>query len=383
MGLLDKVRAVTLGNLSMVVVACGPAPAIQQAPGSISSSTFPSAHAPAAQAPVPMATRAQAKDAFRWAYAMDTANKAAQLGTILGGPYGGPAGMGMGVLGLLYGVVTAEAKLAEEEMRAQGELQKEAAKDDQLEAAIEKELARQRSLQIQIAGSASASANVEMESGSTRALQPTSTPAADHHGVAVASLPRAAAPAPFKNLEIKDLNNDGTADLWIYYSPHTPGEVLRQEESSRMDGRVDTWSYYKDGKLVRRDVDHRGEGRPDAVYFYDAQKIVREERDEAGQGRMTYRADYRDGRLTRVERETRGSGRPDLWVTYDTAMEGEIILKEERDLNGDGFPDLSSHYDRGRLVRRDVNAVGLEILATYDDLPDSPNGGWPAALVGK
>jgi hypothetical protein len=314
---------------------------------------------------------------------MDTANKAAQLGTILGGPYGGPAGMGMGVLGLLYGVITAEAKLAEEEIRARGQLEKEATKDDQLEAAIEKELARQRSLQIQIAGSASASANVEPGRGSMQAQEPTSTTAADYRGVALASLPRAAAPAPFKNLEIRDLNNDGIADLWIYYSPHTPREILRQEESSRMDGRVDTWSYYKDGKLVRRDVDHGGAGRPDVVYFYDEQNIVREERDEVGQGRMTYRADYRDGRLTRVERETRGNGRPDLWVTYDTAMEGEVILKEERDLNGDGFPDLSSHYDRGRLVRRDLNAVGLEILTTYEDLPDGRNGGWPAALVGK
>lgn len=69
----------------------------------------------------------------------------------------------------------------------------------------------------------------------------------------------------------------------------------------------------------------------------------------------------------------RGSGRADLWIAYDTTKEGEIILKEERDLNGDGLPDLWSHYDHGRLVRRELNAVGLEIFSTQEDLP-SPGG---------
>ena len=67
------------------------------------------------------------------------------------------------------------------------------------------------------------------------------------------------------------------------------------------------------------------------------------------------------------------SGRADLWIAYDTTKEGEIILKEERDLNGDGLPDLWSHYDRGRLVRRDLNTVGLEVFLTPEDLP-RPSG---------
>jgi hypothetical protein len=170
-------------------------------------------------------------------------------------------------------------------------------------------------------------------------------------------------------VEIKDLNNDGVADLWIYYSPQKPGKVVRQEESTKMDGRVDTWSYFKDGKLVRRDIDNHGNGRPDAVYYYADEKIVREERDEAGHGRITFRADYQDRRRAKVERETRGTGRPDLWVTYDISSEGEVIVKEELDLNGDGFPDLSSHYDRGRLVRRDLNSTGLELFSTQEEAP--------------
>jgi len=45
------------------------------------------------------------------------------------------------------------------------------------------------------------------------------------------------------------------------------------------------------------------------------------------------------------------------------------VIKEERDLNGDGVADLWSYYENGRLVRRDVSAIGLEILAKQEQLP--------------
>ncbi|MGH7927365.1 MAG: hypothetical protein ACREQV_06195, partial [Candidatus Binatia bacterium] len=360
--------------LCLLGAACGQPPIVQQAPGTIPSSTFPSSQTSTPGGTTPpqpaaLPSRAQTNDAYRWAYAMDTANKAAQLGAILGGPFGGPASMGMGVLGLLFGAVTAESRISEENARAQGQYQKETTKDQQLEAAIEQELERQRAFESQIAGTTAAA----------RKDQPAtqigdSAPSANPGGIVVASLnkpvPASATPAaPFKNVEIKDLNNDGIADLWIYYNPQKLGEVLRQEEASELDGRVDTWSYFKDGRLVRRDVDNHGHGRPDRVYYYDDQKIVREERDETGQGRMTYRADYEDGRVAKVERATRGNGRADLWITYDMTSDGEVVLKEERDLNGDGFPDLWSHYDRGRLVRRDVNAIGLELFSKQEEAP--------------
>jgi hypothetical protein len=121
--------------------------------------------------------------------------------------------------------------------------------------------------------------------------------------------------------------------------------------------------------MVRREVDTRQLGRPDTVYFYDNDKIIREERDETGQGTMTYRALYQNGRLAKVERDSSGVGRPDLWIYYDPSKDGEIVMKEERDLNGDGVPDLWSYFENGRLARRDVSAVGLEILSKKDQLP--------------
>jgi len=84
---------------------------------------------------------------------------------------------------------------------------------------------------------------------------------------------------------------------------------------------------------------------------------------------MTYRASYQNGRLEKVEKDSSGQGRPDLWIYYDTSRDGEIVIKEERDLNGDGVADLWSFYDNGRLVRRDVNAPGLEILSKQDQVP--------------
>ncbi|MGH7930346.1 MAG: hypothetical protein ACREQV_21425, partial [Candidatus Binatia bacterium] len=180
-----------------------------------------------------------------------------------------------------------------------------------------------------------------------------------------------ASPTPFKNVEIRDINGDGVADLWLYYNPQKPGEIIRQEEASKSDGQVNTWSYFKDGLLIRREVDTRGQGQADTVFYYAGDKITREERDENGQGRMTYRATFEGGRLAKVEKETNGSGRTDLWIYYDTAKDGEIVIKEEKDLNGDGVVDLWSHYDKGRLARRDVSAAGLEILSKEEQLPVS------------
>jgi hypothetical protein len=173
-------------------------------------------------------------------------------------------------------------------------------------------------------------------------------------------------PNPFKNVQVKDVNGDGVPDLWTYYNPQNPTEIIRQEEATKANGTVDTWSYFKEGKLVRREVDTKSQGRPDTIFYYAGDKIVREERDENGQGRMTYRALFQDGRLAKVEKDTGDQGRPDLWIYYDTSSEGERIVKEERDLNGDGVADLWTYFEAGRMVRRDVNAAGLDVLAQRD-----------------
>jgi hypothetical protein len=253
---------------------------------------------------------------------------------------------------------------------------KESDKDRALETAIEQEIERQRAFENQIAGATGQPVSSEparLPQQVSQPATPTSTPhpqtASAPGAVTVARASAPPAPPPFRNVEVRDINSDGVPDIWIYYNPQKPGEILRQEEASKGDGRVDSWSYYQDGRMVRRDVDRRGSGRPDSIYYYEKDTIVREERDETGQGRMTYRASYQNGRIEKVEKDSSGQGRPDLWVYYDTSRDGEIVVKEERDLNGDGVADLWSFYDNGRLVRRDVNAPGLEILSKQDQVP--------------
>jgi antitoxin component YwqK of YwqJK toxin-antitoxin module len=121
---------------------------------------------------------------------------------------------------------------------------------------------------------------------------------------------------------------------------------------------------------VRREIDTKGDGTADTIYYYDNDKIVREERYDNASGQIAFRAIYENGRRAKVEEAS--NGKIDHWIYYDTTRDGEVIVKEERDLNGDGVVDLWAYYENGRLVRRDLSAVGLEILSKQDQLPSSP-----------
>jgi hypothetical protein len=369
--------------LLLAVVGCDPVP-VQYPPG-----TYPypsnSSSQPTSNTSNPGLSNNPAQSQIdkerRWAHAADTAQKAAFIGGLFGGPYGAPASMGLGALGFLYGMITADAQIAEENAQAQAQYRTEATKDQQLEAAIEQELEKQRALENKISTTSTSS------SGSAPATRPgiqpnqTQPPVRQDvlqqnkqpENVTVASLGKPVAPppppSPFKNVEIRDTNGDGIPDLWIYYNPQKPGEIVRQEEATKGNGNVDTWSYFKDGKLVRREVDSKGQGRADNFFYYDNEKIVREEHDETGQGRITYRAFYQSGRIAKVEKDTTNNGRPDLWIYYDTTRDGEVMTKEERDLNGDGIVDLWTYFENGRMVRRDLSAVGLELLTQQEKLP--------------
>ena len=360
----------------VVLYACNPVP-VQYPPGAVQypagSSQYPQPNQSAL--PAAIAQPQEVSGSQRWQHAWSKAMEGVIMGGSIAGPYGAGGGL---VIGLITGLFTADSHFGQ----INNQIHVEQKKDQQLEAAIEQELARQRELDNQIAsasaqGSGEASA-VEAVSPEAQAQQAPSghpLPGAQRpqESTSLASLPKPpivqAPPSPFKNVEIRDVNSDGVPDLWVYYNPQKPDEILRQEEASKADGRVDTWSYFKDGKMVRREVDTKQLGRPDTVYFYDNDRIAREERDESGRGSMTYRATYQDGRLAKVERDSSGGGRADLWIFYDAQRDGEIVLKEERDLNSDGIPDLWSYFENGRLVRRDVSAVGLEILSQREQLP--------------
>jgi hypothetical protein len=239
----------------------------------------------------------------RTQYIWDKALEGMAMGGSLAGPYGAGGGL---ILGLLAGLFTADAHYAQ----LNTQIQTEQAKDKELETKIEQEMQRQRELEAQLANSGGnpAARNGAEPLRPAQQLTPKTTRVALADApIAVASLTKkeniADLPvSPFKNVEVRDINGDGVPDLWIYYSPLKPSEIVRQEEATHWDGRVDAWSYFKDGNLVRREVDTRGKGVADLVYYYDQEQIVREERDENGTGYVSFRAIYQNGRRPRQGR---------------------------------------------------------------------------------
>jgi hypothetical protein len=315
----------------------------------------------------PPATTSQ-RSQYAWEKALE--------GMVMGGAFGGIYGAGGGlVIGLLTGLFTADAHYAQRTTQ----IQTEQAKDKLLETKIEQELERQRQLEAQLLRIEPNQAQQNQANRGQRVGEPAVpvlTPASTGPSDAIASLSKKESVAnspsrPFKNVEVRDINRDGIPDLWIYYSLAQPGEIVRQEEATKGDGRVDTWSYFKDGKLVRREIDSRGKGVADIFYYYENEKLVREERDELGKGQANFRAFYRNDRLAKIEKDSNGTGKIDRWTYYDTSQSGEIVSREEQDLNGDGIIDLWSHYENGRLVRRDLNAVGLELVSQQNAVPTS------------
>jgi hypothetical protein len=382
--------AIAFGLFVILVAGCDPVP-VQYPPGSAQypnpAPTNPNIN-PAGNSP-PAPQPDQTTGSQRWQHAWSKALEGMAMGGSIVGPYGAGGGL---ILGFLTGLLTADAHYG----RLNSQIQTEQQKDKQLEAAIERELERQRALETQVADASvgatpgiaaqpdvkSKPAGDQPSSQTPPTVPVSSTPSPTATEVALNKPPVIPA-SPFKNVEVRDVNGDGVPDLWIYYNPAKSGEIVRQEEATKADGRVDAWSHFKDGILMRREVDSKGLGRPDVTYYYENDRIAREERDEIGTGHMSYRAFYEQGRLARVEKSANGSGKPDLWIYYDATKEGEVILREERDLNGDGAIDLWSHYEGGRLVRRDVSSVGLELLAKQDQMPASASDARKVAASGK
>ncbi len=197
----------------------------------------------------------------------------------------------------------------------------------------------------------------------------------------------------------RDVNGDKRPDIIRYYDK--TGRLIRQEEDSRLDGRLDTWTFHEAGRAVRKESDTNGDGKVDLWAFYDgAGNIVRTEADSDSdnhrdhvivyaQGEMVeelryspglepprFIATYANGVQTRKAEDTDGDGRMNRVTEYDgsghvtkisrdTAGQGTFnlfayyepetgkVLREEEDLNGDKTVDVISYFEKGRLVRRE------------------------------
>jgi hypothetical protein len=118
---------------------------------------------------------------------------------------------------------------------------------------------------------------------------------------------------------------DGTPEVVLHYDER--GQLVRRQDSSRLDGRLDTTVFYAEGKVARRESDTDGDGQVDVWASYDVA-----------------------GALTRLESLVDGDRR--LAQVYG---DGQVVREEER--GADGALTAVSHYEHGRLVRRELYEV--------------------------
>ncbi len=117
-----------------------------------------------------------------------------------------------------------------------------------------------------------------------------------------------------------DGDGDGRVDRWEYYRPD--GQLDRLGTSSQADGREDTW-VVQNGNQMRVDVSTRRDGVADRHEFHDRGVLVRAEQDTNFDGRIDEWQQFTDGKLRELLVDTsQASGRPDRRLVY--AQDGSL-----------------------------------------------------------
>jgi hypothetical protein len=300
----------------------------------------------------------------------------AATGAVLGS-MGGPIGMAVGAgVGVLHGLWA--KKKHEQAARAEAERQRA------MDRELEREMAAQRPGGLAVPEGEGQGVLIVSDH---LADAPSASPATPDPPTQVVSVPPAAAP-PRDAVDAEGFRPvyegtrlvrrehrapDGGVDVVLHYD--TRGRVVRRDESSRLDGRLDTSAFYTDGILQRKESDTDGDGAPDVWAFYDgAGELTRMESLASGAGRRT--EVYRGGRVAErlegdllsvfddagrlVKQGRKGAGDRMLAWRYFEAN-GDVTREEEFDK--DGGLSAVAHYERGRLVRRELYEVDESAFA--------------------
>jgi hypothetical protein len=161
-------------------------------------------------------------------------------------------------------------------------------------------------------------------------------------------------------------------------SPRTPGDatavtgsgVADLVEDRNHDGKPDHWVYREGGHIVREVFDDRGKGVPDRILYYDATgtQVVRSEEDTNGDGRIDTWTEYKNGQIVNRRADTDSDGTVDTWTFYH---DGQVV-RLEQDTDGDGLPDRIEFYEGGHRVREERDRNGKPAVITYFDKNDQP-----------
>jgi hypothetical protein len=111
-----------------------------------------------------------------------------------------------------------------------------------------------------------------------------------------------------------DGNGDGLVDRWEYYA--ADGRLDRLGTSSESDGVEDMW-VVQNGSEMRVDVSTRRDGIANRHEFHDGGRLVRAEQDTNGDGRVDEWQRFSDGKLRELLIDTTlSSNRPDRRLLY-------------------------------------------------------------------
>jgi len=146
--------------------------------------------------------------------------------------------------------------------------------------------------------------------------------------------------------QTEDCNRDGKPDVTIYFNAKEEKE--RVESDTNLNGRIDTWEYYKDGQLARVERDD-GKGEISSKIFYRNKKKYRLIRDKDNDGRFEITQWFDRSPWTMVmEVDADGDKNPEGRYCYKK----NVLRLREIDEDSDGNPDMREHFNaEGKLVK--------------------------------
>jgi hypothetical protein len=128
-----------------------------------------------------------------------------------------------------------------------------------------------------------------------------------------------------------DRDGDGKIDRWEHYGPDQKLEKVGF--SLRNDGKEDGWAWVgPDGATTRVESSPRRDGKMSRIEYFEHGVLVRAEEDSDGDGRIDKWETYDGRRLAIVAFDTLHRGRPDRRIVYDA----DASVRIEVDPRGDG-----------------------------------------------